>query len=163
MNQATIEAIKSWGQNTVRIPLNEDCWLSINGAAYNATMYQNTIKDFVDGIIATQGMHAILDLHWTAEGSTLATQQDPMPDYPTPLNSGVKLPQISSSKHATTISFTTHAITFSFSVQGTTKTLFLSCLMNHSPVKASPNKVTGNAGSLVLAMKVVVPPLKQRE
>jgi hypothetical protein len=80
MNQAAIEAIKSWGQNVVRIPLNEDCWLGINGAAYNATIYQNTIKDFVDRIIATQGMHVILDLHWTADGSTLATQQDPMPD-----------------------------------------------------------------------------------
>ena len=29
---ASIAAIKSWHTNAVRVPLNEDCWLNINGA-----------------------------------------------------------------------------------------------------------------------------------
>src|SRR4051812_43892892 len=32
VDQASINAILSWNVNIVRIPLNEDCWLNINGA-----------------------------------------------------------------------------------------------------------------------------------
>src|SRR5262249_56928217 len=28
---ASVQAIASWHTNAVRVPLNEDCWLSING------------------------------------------------------------------------------------------------------------------------------------
>ena len=28
-----VEAIKSWGNDIVRIPLNEDCWLGVNGVS----------------------------------------------------------------------------------------------------------------------------------
>jgi hypothetical protein len=68
------------GNNVVRVPLNEDCWLGINGAAYNSTAYQQAIRAFTDLIVNTPGMYAILDLHWTADGTTLASKQDPMPD-----------------------------------------------------------------------------------
>src|SRR4051812_11017584 len=29
---ASAQSIASWGANAVRIPMNEDCWLNINGA-----------------------------------------------------------------------------------------------------------------------------------
>ena len=32
-----ITAWKSWGINAVRLPMNEDCWLGINGAPVAAT------------------------------------------------------------------------------------------------------------------------------
>src|SRR6202007_1283149 len=41
-NAATISAFQSWKVNAVRIPLNEDCWLGINGypaASYTAATY----------------------------------------------------------------------------------------------------------------------------
>jgi len=81
-NDATsVVAMKSWGINAVRIPLNEDCWLAINGvpAAYAGANYQQAIKNYVS-LLNQNGLYAILDLHWTAPGSTAATQQVPMPD-----------------------------------------------------------------------------------
>jgi endoglucanase len=78
---ASIAAIKSWNANAVRVPLNEDCWLGINGvsAAYGGTSYQTAIADYVQTITAT-GLIAILELHWSAAGDEPATGQDPMPD-----------------------------------------------------------------------------------
>src|SRR5436305_5983091 len=42
---ASIQAITSWHTNAVRVPLNEDCWLGINGApaAYSGATYQQAI------------------------------------------------------------------------------------------------------------------------
>jgi len=76
-----VAAIKSWGNNIVRIPLNEDCWLGINGVPSKSggDNYKKAIQSYVN-FITQAGLIAILDLHWTADGSTLATKQDPMPD-----------------------------------------------------------------------------------
>ena len=78
---ASVAAIASWGSNTVRIPVNEDCWLGINGVnpAYGGANYQNALANYI-GLINAQGMAAIIDLHWTAPGTTLASAQTPMPD-----------------------------------------------------------------------------------
>ncbi|HUN90668.1 MAG TPA: glycoside hydrolase family 5 protein [Burkholderiaceae bacterium] len=78
----TVAAIASWtGVNAVRVPMNEDCWLAINGApaAYSGTAYQNEIKAFVTRLTQA-GLVAILDLHWNAAGTAQATGQQPMPD-----------------------------------------------------------------------------------
>jgi hypothetical protein len=32
-DDASIEAMKAWKINTVRVPLNEHCWLGINGVS----------------------------------------------------------------------------------------------------------------------------------
>jgi hypothetical protein len=63
--------------NTVRIPLNEACWLGIDGvpAAYSGANYQNFIKREVADLTAA-GMYPVLDLHWAAPGSILPTHQD---------------------------------------------------------------------------------------
>ena len=63
------------------MPLNEDCWLGINGLnpAYSGGNYQQAISDYVK-MFTDAGMVVILDLHWTAPGSNKATGQQPMPN-----------------------------------------------------------------------------------
>jgi hypothetical protein len=80
-DQAEADAIASWHANAVGVPLNEDCWLGINGAPalYSGNNYQTKIKQWVAEINAT-GMVAILDLHWSAPGSYAALRAWPMPD-----------------------------------------------------------------------------------
>jgi endoglucanase len=70
-NEASIEAMASWHVNAVRIPLNEDCWLGINGAPARTTVYQEELRNYVDRLHA-HGLYAILDLHWSAPGGTLS-------------------------------------------------------------------------------------------
>jgi len=74
--------MKAWGAavNIARIPLNEDCWLGINGVARGGTAYQNDIIAFVNNLHGS-GMYAELDLHWNAPGTTLASGQQVMADY----------------------------------------------------------------------------------
>jgi hypothetical protein len=78
---ASVAAIKSWRTNAVRVPMNEDCWLAINGApaAYSGANYQNFLKNWVN-LITQNGLYAIIELHWSAPGSQLATGQNPMLD-----------------------------------------------------------------------------------
>jgi endoglucanase len=78
---AEAAAIASWHTDAVRVPLNEDCWLGINGAPpqYSGGAYQDKIVQWVQAI-NDSGMVAILDLHWSAPGSIEAVQQWPMPD-----------------------------------------------------------------------------------
>lgn len=76
---AAAQVIKSWGNNVVRVPVNEQCWLGINGVSVGGAAYQKAVKGFVD-MITSAGMVVLLDLHWAAPGSTLATDQWTMPD-----------------------------------------------------------------------------------
>ena len=82
LTQDSLTAMKQWGINTVRIPLNEDCWLGINGVnpVAGGASYQEPILDAVDLITQTNGMYVILDLHWAAPGTILPTAQGTMPD-----------------------------------------------------------------------------------
>jgi endoglucanase len=88
MDAADAAAIASWNADAVRIPLNEDCWLGINGQpnhneAPGETItregYRQAIEEYVADLNA-HGLYAILDLHWTAPGSKVAEGQQPMPD-----------------------------------------------------------------------------------
>ena len=76
-----IAAIASWKANAVRVPLNEHCWLGINGApaAYSGRNYRSAIAAYVQAL-NNAGLYAVLDLHWNAPGSTLARRQQPMAD-----------------------------------------------------------------------------------
>jgi hypothetical protein len=73
--------MKAWNINTVRVPLNEDCWLGINGVdgAVGGAAYQQAIGAFLQ-MLRANGMYVIVDLHWNAPGTTLARSQQPMPD-----------------------------------------------------------------------------------
>lgn len=78
---ASVTAMTTWHINSVRLPLNEDCWLGINGVKpiYAGKNYQNQVESFVAKLNA-QGIVAILDLHWNAPGDKLATGQQDMAD-----------------------------------------------------------------------------------
>ncbi len=78
---ASVDAIARWHVNTVRVPLNEDCWLGLNGvsAADSGVNYRAAIVKYVL-LLNSRGLIPILELQWTAPGSTLAIAQKPMPD-----------------------------------------------------------------------------------
>jgi hypothetical protein len=78
---ASVQAIASWHANAVRVPLNEDCWLGINGVnpSYGGATYQAAIAAYVS-TIHQAGLYVILDLHWNAPGTIAAASQQPMPD-----------------------------------------------------------------------------------
>jgi len=81
LNSSEAQGMRAWHINAVRIPLNEDCWLGINGApaAYSGANYRNAIKNWVS-VLNSAGITAILELHWAAPGSYKATGQWPMAD-----------------------------------------------------------------------------------
>jgi hypothetical protein len=78
---ASVDVMKSWKINVVRVPLNEGCWLGINGApnatAYNAQGYRQAIKEYVSRL-RSKDLYVILENHWSAAGSVLADKQQPM-------------------------------------------------------------------------------------
>jgi endoglucanase len=78
---ASISAMASWHINAVRVPLNEDCWLAINGVkpAFAGSNYSSAIENYV-AELNSAGIVAILDLHWSAPGTTLALGQQVMAD-----------------------------------------------------------------------------------
>jgi hypothetical protein len=88
-----IAAMKAWGINVVRVNLNEECWLGINGVpattsavglnGYNA--YANAMGSYVTALNAA-GIYAEVDLHLNAPGSELIADagnddfQNPLPE-----------------------------------------------------------------------------------
>lgn len=63
------EAIARWGANTVRLPLNQDCWLGTRGApvsdqaeARTPAAYRAEVEEFVDALNRA-GLVVVLDLH----------------------------------------------------------------------------------------------------
>ena len=78
---AAIAAMRTWDINAVRLPLNEDCWLGINGVLpqYGGVNYQNAIVDYVNRLNA-HGILVVLNLHFSAPGTTIPDNQWPMAD-----------------------------------------------------------------------------------
>ena len=74
-------AIASWKVNTVRLPINESCWLGLDGAPTSGSVaqYKADVKAWVDGAVAA-GLAVILDLHWNAPAGYTASGQRAMPD-----------------------------------------------------------------------------------
>ncbi|MBZ5740551.1 glycoside hydrolase family 5 protein [Nocardioides mangrovi] len=62
-------AIASWGVNTVRLPLNQDCWLGTRGAPVSDQFEERTPEDYRGDVAAfvgalnRQGIVVVLDLH----------------------------------------------------------------------------------------------------
>jgi hypothetical protein len=75
----SITVLQSWAINIVRLPLNEDCWLGINGVMTGGAAYQSGIANYVNMLTAAN-IAVILDLQWSAPGATVANQLTPMPD-----------------------------------------------------------------------------------
>jgi endoglucanase len=89
-DDASVAAIADWKANTVRIPLNEECWLGLSNIKpeYAGANYIAAVKDLVAKVEA-HGMTPIVELHWTYGQYTgnsagcsdvHATCQKPMPD-----------------------------------------------------------------------------------
>ncbi len=80
-DDASVSTIASWHVNIVRVPLNEDCWLGINGAApqYSGANYRNAIINYVN-LLHQHHMYAEISLVWGAPGSYPATYQPGSPD-----------------------------------------------------------------------------------
>ncbi|MBK5231990.1 MAG: cellulase family glycosylhydrolase [Thermoleophilia bacterium] len=88
-NPDTAQAMLDWNINTVRIPLNQDCWLGDDGLPDNeeypeppdltATGYRDAVGDFVDDL-TDAGLVVVLDLHWTGQDGTVADGLRPMAD-----------------------------------------------------------------------------------
>lgn len=82
VTQTAVSAMLTWGVTIVRVPLNEDCWLGINGEPANgksAAQYQSDIQNWVN-LLNQNGLIVILDLHWNNGGSNKSVGQEPMPD-----------------------------------------------------------------------------------
>jgi endoglucanase len=80
VDDRAISAMADWGVNTVRVPLNESCWLGLAGvpSEFSGEVYRRALTGFVDRLLAA-GMTVILDLHWSS-GNGPARGQDPMPN-----------------------------------------------------------------------------------
>src|ERR1035437_5471461 len=78
-NASSVRTMISWHINAVRVPLNEDCWLGINGVVTGGATYRNQIVRYVRTLEAL-GLYVILDLHWSAPGPYKAATQWPMAD-----------------------------------------------------------------------------------
>jgi hypothetical protein len=78
---ASVRAIAGWHVNIVRVLINEDCWLGINGIKpqYAAADYRKAIVDYVQ-LVHRYGMSAEVSLIWAAPGSSPATYQPAAPD-----------------------------------------------------------------------------------
>lgn len=76
-----VKAIADWHVNIVRVPLNEDCWLGINGVkrAYRGLAYRRAIVNYVK-LLHRYGMYAELSLIWAAPNRYKATYQSGAPD-----------------------------------------------------------------------------------
>lgn len=80
-NRASILAMKGWDINAVRVPLNESCWLGINGvpAELGGSAYRDAIRSYVSRL-ESAGLYVILELQWAAPGEHTATGIIPMAD-----------------------------------------------------------------------------------
>ncbi len=81
LDQTWVESFLAWHVNSVRIPLNEDCWLDVNGppSQYSGAAYQTAIAQYVN-LLRQNGLYVIVDLHWNAGGTNMATGQQNMAD-----------------------------------------------------------------------------------
>jgi len=68
---ASIRAIATWHVNFVRVLINEDCWLGINGVApgLGGSVYRDSIIRYV-GLLHRHGMYAEISLVWGPLGAT---------------------------------------------------------------------------------------------
>lgn len=76
-DQSTVDAMAAWHMNAVRLPLNEDCWLGINGLpgnGYSAAQYRADVHTFVSEF-HKDGMYVVLDNRVAAPGSIPASGQ----------------------------------------------------------------------------------------
>lgn len=66
---AEAKAIARWGANTVRVPLNQDCWLGTRGAPVSDQYEERTVEGYREEVhefvtaLNKEGLVVVLDLH----------------------------------------------------------------------------------------------------
>ena len=77
--------IARWHANTVRVPLNEACWLGVDGqpAFGDVAGYRAAVRSWVSKLNRA-GLAVILDLHWSAPAGVGAENQRATPDERSP-------------------------------------------------------------------------------
>ncbi len=80
-DEESIRVMASWNINAVRVPLNETCWLGINGVdpRFAGENYHAAILEYVR-LLRLYDLIPILDLHWAAPGEYQARRLQPMPN-----------------------------------------------------------------------------------
>ncbi len=75
-DQAQIDAFKTWNVNTVRVILNEHCWLGRNGVPdeFGGEVYQQAVLDWID-LLRANGIWVIVSLIWSDAGDAPAHDQ----------------------------------------------------------------------------------------
>lgn len=79
---STVAAMAEWKINTVRLPLNQDCWLGDDGlpaGLLDSDGYRSSVENFVTALNSV-GIVAIVDLHWSGPNGVVADGLRPMPD-----------------------------------------------------------------------------------
>ena len=85
---AVVGDLRSWDGpgappaiNTVRLPLNEACWLGTAGIdpAFSGSPYRAFVRRLVDELTAAD-IYVVLDLHWSASAGVPATSPDVGPN-----------------------------------------------------------------------------------
>jgi len=78
---SSVNILKTWSINFVRLPINEQCWLGVNSLPqqYTATAYRTAIVNYVN-LLTSQNIAVIIDLQWSAPGTQQANGLQPMPN-----------------------------------------------------------------------------------
>ena len=80
-SKRSIRFMKRWKINAVRLPLNETCWLGINGIkpALAGENYRQTVQAYIQRL-NNAGLYVIVDMHLDQPGDGQAHGIIPMPD-----------------------------------------------------------------------------------
>ena len=81
VDQASVAAMKSWKINAVRVTLNDQCWLGVNGLPVggNAAGYRKAVLAYVS-LLRRNGMYVMPVVEVFGPDAQKATQIDYMPD-----------------------------------------------------------------------------------
>ncbi len=77
-DQRSVDAMRSWRINTVRVPLNESCWLGVGRLRKWTRHYRLAIARYVR-LLRRNHLYVILESHVSAPGRGTARQLLPMP------------------------------------------------------------------------------------
>jgi hypothetical protein len=80
-DDASVRAMASWQVNFVRVLINEDCWLGINGVkpSLGGATYRRAVVRYV-ALLRRHGIYPEISLIWAAPGRYRATYQSAAPD-----------------------------------------------------------------------------------
>jgi hypothetical protein len=81
VDQASVTAMRSWRINVVRLTLNEDCWLGINGLPLggDAAGYRRAVVAYVS-LLRRNGLYVMPVVEEFGPGAERSTEIDYMPD-----------------------------------------------------------------------------------